>query len=238
MGSLPERIETERLVVRRWQPGEASLLGQAINDSLEHLRPWMAWIALEPLTDDERAAKIRGWHDAWLVGNAVFGVFAKADADGRSGEVVGGAGLHRRRGPSTLEIGYWVAAAHTNRGYATEVTAALTTAAFEQPGIDRVEIHHDKANTLSGRVPARLGYAKVGESPDAIDAPGECGIDVAWSIDKATWDELFVVATSPDSPARIGSSLPTGRGFGQTTGRARPGLPGEPQSTTSRCTSE
>jgi hypothetical protein len=48
---------------------------------------------------------------------------------------------------------------------ATDAVAALTGAAFGLPGIDRVEIYHDAANVASGRIPAQLGYARLGERP-------------------------------------------------------------------------
>jgi hypothetical protein len=37
----PYRIETERLVVRCWEPRDAPLLKEAVDASLDHLRPWM-----------------------------------------------------------------------------------------------------------------------------------------------------------------------------------------------------
>ncbi len=42
------RIHTERLVLRCWQPADAHLLKAAIDESIEHLSPWMPWIAEEP----------------------------------------------------------------------------------------------------------------------------------------------------------------------------------------------
>src|SRR5947199_713703 len=38
---LPERIEDERIVLRRWRVSDAALLQQAVEESMEHLRPWM-----------------------------------------------------------------------------------------------------------------------------------------------------------------------------------------------------
>jgi len=63
---------------------------------------------------------------------------------------------HRSDG---LEIGYWVHAAHTRRGHASAAAAALTTVAFTLPGIEIVEIHHDRANLASEGVPRKLGSA-------------------------------------------------------------------------------
>jgi RimJ/RimL family protein N-acetyltransferase len=156
-------------------------LTAAIARNIDHLRPWMPWISDEPMTDGDRRALIERWEQTWLAGgDVVLGVFV-------GDQVVGGTGLHRRRGPHGLEIGYWIDAAHTRRGLATEVAAVLTDAAFDVPGVAFVEIHHDRANVASAGVPRRLGYAFVGEAPDAVDAPGEDGIDWAWRIELATW---------------------------------------------------
>ena len=113
-------------------------------------------------------------------GDEVFGVFL--------GEaVVGGSGLHRRSGPDTLEIGYWIHVDHIGQGFATEAAGALTTRAFEDPAIAFVEIHHDRANTASAGVPRKLGFELVAERPDAIEAPGEVGIDCCWRIARDDW---------------------------------------------------
>jgi RimJ/RimL family protein N-acetyltransferase len=63
----------------------------------------------------------------------------------------------------------------------------LTTAAFGVPGIERVEIHHDKANVRSRAVPRSLGFASGQELPDGIDSPGEVGVDCSWSISRTDW---------------------------------------------------
>ena len=54
-------------------------------------------------------------------------------------------------------------------------------------GIERVEIHHDKANTASGAVPRRLGFRFAGERPDGAQAPAELGIDCTWAVSRADW---------------------------------------------------
>ncbi len=83
------------------------------------------------------------------------------------GELVGSSGLHRRIGPGGLEIGYWIHPRHLRRGLATEVARQLTDRAFADPSVDRVEIHHDRANAASGGVPAKLGFELVGETRPA-----------------------------------------------------------------------
>jgi ribosomal-protein-serine acetyltransferase len=170
-----------RLTLRRWIPGDAQLIGAAIAENLDHLRPWMPWIAAEPQSLANRVALITQWQNEWdRGGDVVVGAFL-------DGAVVGSAGLHRRRGPRVLEIGYWVHGGHIRNGYATEIASALTTAAFTVPSIDRVEIHHDKANIASSGVPRRLGFTFGEESPNSVLAPGEVGIDCRWFVERQQW---------------------------------------------------
>lgn len=42
------RVRTSRLFIRCWQPRDAEMLKTAIDESLEHLRPWMPWAMGEP----------------------------------------------------------------------------------------------------------------------------------------------------------------------------------------------
>ena len=49
----PYRIVTERLVLRCWEPRDAAALKEAVDASLDHLRPWMPWA-------QQRAADARG----------------------------------------------------------------------------------------------------------------------------------------------------------------------------------
>jgi RimJ/RimL family protein N-acetyltransferase len=179
---LPERIESQRLVLRRWTVADVPALTEAITASLEHLRPWMPWAADEPLSAHDRVAFVEQRERDWRGGgDVVLGIFLS------TGAVIGGCGLHRRRGPGVLEIGYWIHAAHTRLGYATEAVRALTDAAFGVPGIERVEIHHDRANIASREVARAAGYRLDGEQPDEPSAPGDDGVDVGWSIDRPTW---------------------------------------------------
>ena len=183
MTRLPDHVETERLVLRRWTATDAEALGAAIAQSVEHLRPWMPWAAGEPVPLDDRVRWIQQCNREWEAGGDVVLGILLAD-----GTVIGGTGLHRRGGPGTLEIGYWVHVDHTGRGHVTEAAAALTDAAFGLPEIDHVEIHHDRANVASRGVPERLGYTRIGEiEPTTAAAPGEERVHVCWRVDRAGW---------------------------------------------------
>jgi ribosomal-protein-serine acetyltransferase len=178
---LPQRAEGDGVLLRRWTLDDLPAFHEAVTSSVEHLRPWMPWIAIEPQTIEQRAELIRRWEQEWRDGHdVVLGIF-------HAGRVAGGCGLHRRRGPGVLEIGYWLRPDRVGRGIATTTARVLTTAAFSVRGIDAVEIHHDKANTRSAAVPRRLGYRFVGERDDEVEAPGQVGVDCTWRIERSGW---------------------------------------------------
>jgi len=167
------------LVLRRWRTADAEAQSQAIAESREHLLPWMPWAGR--VTVEERRTTLARWEREWDTGgDLVYGLFLGP-------LVAGGFGLHRRIGPTGLEIGYWVHSAHTGRGYATKAAAALTTAAFSLPGITVVEIHHDRANVASEGVPRKLGFTLVEEYPRAAAAPAESGTFRLWRMSRDRW---------------------------------------------------
>jgi RimJ/RimL family protein N-acetyltransferase len=152
----PYRIATDRLVLRCWEPRDAPLLKDAVDSSLEHLRPWMPWAEQEPQPLEEKIALLRRFRGQFDLGeDFVYGIFARDES-----HVVGGTGLHRRVGEDAFEIGYWIRVSRAGEGLATEATAALTRVAFEVCGVDRVEIRVDPANERSRSIPRRLGFAE------------------------------------------------------------------------------
>jgi ribosomal-protein-serine acetyltransferase len=184
--AFPEdEFVVDELVIRRWRAEDVRALDEAITVSREHLRPFMSWVSAELAPRHEREDLIRdlikGFDAAFEAGtDYTYGVLLGP-------VVVGGCGLHPRIGGGGLEIGYWVRFGYTGRGYATTMAKALTASAFSDAAIDRVEIHHDKANIASRRVPEKLGYELVGEAPSVIDAPGQVGILCSWRITRDKW---------------------------------------------------
>ena len=182
MERLPDFVETDRLLLRQWTEADVPGLVAAITASIEHLRPWMSWIPGEPETVERKTERVVRWRRVWEEGgDSVLGVFL-------DGEPIGGTGLHRRVGEGGVEIGYWIHVDHVGKGYATELSRALTDAAFRIDGTERVEIHHDKANIPSGRVPEGLGFTLAEEGPREPQAPGEIGIERIWVMTREAWE--------------------------------------------------
>jgi RimJ/RimL family protein N-acetyltransferase len=181
MAVPPEHIELPAVgaVVRRHRLDDLDALQQAIEESRDHLRPWMVWA---DQTRDETATFLHGAREKWDAGEE----FAYLIVDGAGDRVLGGGGLHRRAGPEALEIGYWLRPDATGRGVITAAAGALTDAAFALDGIERVEIHCDEANVRSAAVPRRLGYTlfELRDKPPAT--PAERGREMVWVRQRAT----------------------------------------------------
>jgi RimJ/RimL family protein N-acetyltransferase len=170
----PDEIVADPLVLKRFRRQHVPAVTRAINESLDHLKPWMAW-AQGPV-DESGEEKVFAEAEARFDEGSEF---AYLIFDGE-GHVAGSCGLNRRGPPETLEIGYWVHAAHTRRGIATAAAGALTMTAFGLDGIEQVEIHCDARNAASAGVPAKLGYRLVG----VFDRPerGEGFQEMIWAI--------------------------------------------------------
>lgn len=148
------RIETKRLVLRCWQPADASMLQEATAVNKEHLLAFMPWAADEPAPIEAKVDLIRKFRADFDRGeDYVYGIFNSDET-----RVLGGSGLHTRVGEEGLEIGYWIDKDFTGRGLATELSAALTKVAFELYFVQRMEIHCSTENVASAAVPRKLGY--------------------------------------------------------------------------------
>ena len=180
--SILERIETPRLILRRWRPDDAPRLKTLVDANLDHLRAWMPWAMQEPSPVEvvaERLERFERHHRDGLE-------WTMAICLGADEVLIGGAGLHPRIGPTAMEIGYWIAEPHTRRGYATEAAAALTAAAFALPQIEHVEIRCDPRNIASAGVPAKLGYRHTETlTANTVTPAGEPRDTMVWTITRA-----------------------------------------------------
>jgi RimJ/RimL family protein N-acetyltransferase len=142
--------------VRCYGPGDAPKLKEAVDSSIEHLKPWMPWAHDEPQTIEQKVELLRVFRGQFDLGqNFVYGLFSADES-----QLVGGSGFHLRVGSDAFEIGYWIRASEEGKGLTTEATAALTRVGFEVCEVDRIEIHVEPENARSARIPQKLGYAE------------------------------------------------------------------------------
>ena len=183
MSRLPEQVQGEGVILRRYRDTDTEAMHALVSANVEHLRPWMGWISFEPLTVEDRRELVATWEQEWAAGgDLTVGIWL-------DGDLVGGAGLHRRIGPGGLEIGYWVGTAYVGRGIATAAARALTDLAFTVEGIEAVEIHHDASNLASRRIPEKLGFERWGRvGPNRpLRGTAETGVDDVWRMTRTAW---------------------------------------------------
>lgn len=158
---LPDRIETQRLVLRIPQAGDGGMLHEAVAETIVELRRYLGmlpWVAAEPAwgTFEMFCRKAR----------AKFMLredFAFLMTERGSGRLVGVCGLHRpdwhvRR----VELGYWCRKSAQGHGFVVEGGQALCRYAFEELHAVRVEAFTDAENLASRRVAERCGMTFEG----------------------------------------------------------------------------
>lgn len=177
--SVVYRIETPRTVIRCYNPTDAPLLAQSITESVEHLKPWMPWVHAEPEEIEKKINRLRKMRASFdLNQEFVFGIFTPNEK-----KIIGGAGLHPRTGPNSIEIGYWINVNFINQGYGTEIAAALTKIAVEIYNFHLVEIHCDPKNLASASIPKKLNYTHEATLRDRVqNEKGEPRDAMIWSI--------------------------------------------------------
>ena len=73
----PYRIETERLVIRCYEPGDAAAMKDGVDSSLDHLRAFMPWSRFEPQTLQEKVELVRHFRGAFDADeNYIYGIFS------------------------------------------------------------------------------------------------------------------------------------------------------------------
>lgn len=167
---------------------------KAIEESLDHLRPWMPWAACEPEPIEKKARRLAGFQRRFERGSdMIYGAF---DPDGTT--VLGGFGLHRRIGDGAVEMGYWIHVDHVGQGLATEGAAALTRVGFEVEHRGRIEIHCDPENLPSAAIARNLGYDHQVTVAGCVTAPGMTPRDtMIWTMRR----DRYPTSTAQQQPA-------------------------------------
>ena len=179
--SVPERVETGGVVLRRRREADSPAMVEMIAGSLDHLSPWMGWLAdgFDPASTYANGVESEA---EWESGRT-FQYLLEA-----AGQPVGSVALHVGAG-GVAEIGYWLVAGAGGRGYVRSAVAELVRIGFEELALDRIEIWHDEANVRSGAVPDALGF-RMRERITHPREPrhgSEMGVDIVHELTAREW---------------------------------------------------
>jgi ribosomal-protein-serine acetyltransferase len=184
---LPAELRGPRFLLRPYRADDAEQLFAAIDESRDHLRPWVTWVDNNRSVDDVRDYCIRS-HANWLLRTELpLGIF-----DAVSGRYLGGTGLHdldwQQR---AFEVGYWLRVTAIGHGYATESTRLLVDFALSHLQARRITLRCDARNDASRRVAERSGFTLEGRLRNVRCAP-----------DGSISDELIYAIVSEDQEQR------------------------------------
>lgn len=155
---IPTRLETPRLIVRAYQPGDGPMyfaVGQRNKDHLSRFETGNA--VLCPKNEEEAEVVIRELILEWEARRAFFlGAFER-----ETGEFVGQIyiGAHNWDTPE-FEVGYFADCDHEGKGYISEALQAALGLIFDHLGAHRVRLECSDLNERSMRVAERNGFTR------------------------------------------------------------------------------
>lgn len=160
--ALPELIRTPRLLLRPWHADDAGTLLPVLRANHEHLGPWIPSHVAKAVPLPELAIRLAGFAADFAAARSYRYALRTLDDTHLCGEVALFPRDTTGRVPlwaaDRVELGYWLDAAVTGRGLATEAAGALLDVAATLPRMTHAEIRCDAANTPSAAVPQRLGF--------------------------------------------------------------------------------
>lgn len=165
-GSLASRVQPifdlDAFVLRPWQDLDAPVVAAAYSDpDIQH---WHARSMSLEEAHDWIASWPRRWRDETACGWAI------ADASGVLGQI----SLRRLDFADGIgELSYWVLLRARGRGVAPQAVRSLTSWAFGQVKLHRIELTHSVGNPASCRVAKKAAYAFEGiKRSEALHADG------------------------------------------------------------------
>lgn len=156
------QLESDRLIIRCYELGDAQELFDAINESRDgHLLPWMSWCKTNHRTIESTTKyvcdQILSASEPMTFNSLGTGIFSKD-----TGRLLGGSGVHDiRKDTASCETGYWIRRDAIGNGYAREACARTISWAFQSQskgglGLARLRIYCSDKNTPSTNLIEKL----------------------------------------------------------------------------------
>jgi RimJ/RimL family protein N-acetyltransferase len=145
---IPERIETDRLLLKRFRPEDAEEIFYTYASKPEATR-FMAWPTHQTIQDTRNFLSFAV--QAWRQGiDYSFAIRLKSN-----NRLVGASGIMNDEGK--IQFGYILGPAHWNQGYATEATRAVLDIVKKIPQVYRINTFADTENAASIHVLKKCG---------------------------------------------------------------------------------
>jgi RimJ/RimL family protein N-acetyltransferase len=167
---VPLTVRTARLLLRPWRAEDAPALLPVLEANRAHLAPWIPAHVAKAVPLADLTTRLAGFAADFAAARTWRYALLAPDES----RVIGEADLFPRSATGRVplpeadhvEIGYWLDAAVTGQGLATEAARAMLEIGASLAGMTHAEIHCDPANVASAAVPRRLGFALAFEDEE------------------------------------------------------------------------
>ena len=177
---MPFSIETDRLLIRPWEPADRPAFAALATDPemmrfMTGGRPW---------SDEE----IDGYFTRQAGTLEANGFCLGAVVERAMGRTIGLGGLQLLGSTGELETGYWIARDLWGKGYASEAASGSLRHAFEVVGGARVMAITDHENRASRRVMEKIGMTYLRDTNGVELGHRSPEIEVVlYSIERDAW---------------------------------------------------
>jgi RimJ/RimL family protein N-acetyltransferase len=157
---IPTHIETERLYLRCYRPGDGQWYYAMSQKNRSHLMQYESENVVMTIKSEEDAEiVVRDLAAAWVARNCFFmGAFDKKSDEFVAQIYVGPVNWELPE----FQIGYFVDEDHEGQGYVTEAVKATLQFIFEHLKAHRVRLECDDTNARSYQVAERCGMVREG----------------------------------------------------------------------------
>jgi|GEM_PF-71748 len=180
---LPERIETERLLLRVRTVADAEDIHAYA--SLPEVAYPAAFHPVKTLEDEiyylEHILPERNEKDNLPAG---YGIVVKG-----TNKVMGSVDFNHRHEDDVLEIGYTLHPDYWGRGYVPEAARALIDLAFKELNLHKIELTCFGYNLQSQRVAEKLGFTLEARIRDRKDAQGNRCDSLIYGLLRSEWEK-------------------------------------------------
>ena len=168
MAWMRTELRDGTITIRAYAPGIEGAVFAAARESVREIGPSMrTW--RHGATYDTAARHVAESIRAWQAGTWYDFAITRAG----SAAFLGRVGLDRISGNGTANVGYWVRTSQTGQGIATAAVRLIARFAFEDLGLQRLELHIAADNLASRRVAEKAGASFEGGSPASPRGQGE-----------------------------------------------------------------
>ena len=172
-------LETDRLVLQRFNRRDAATLDDAIRESLPDLNQWLPWARMDYNTADT-SAFLRESTLAWKEDRAWdYSIRLTEDPQRHIGNIsfwtVSKLG-------KIFEVGYWVRSGEASKGYCTEAVEKILDEAFNHLGYHKAVLRIAVGNDPSDRVAQKLGFTREGVLREELLIRGNWVDHSHWSL--------------------------------------------------------